>query len=101
MAAKPNYASEISSFFPYLIKSEQTLFLPCSFLKPDNGSIVFKDILVNSRSSVKMLNILKSSVPESRDHAKPLSLYIYIAQSISFWSRCTEMISENKNLRKK
>ena len=48
MATKPNYADKI---------------------RPSNGSIVFKDILVNSRRSVKILNILRS-IPESRDHAK-------------------------------
>ena len=49
---------------------QQTLFSACSCLKSGNNSIVLKDILVSSRSSVKMLNILRS-VPESRDYAKP------------------------------
>ena len=52
-------------------QSEQKLFSTCSSLKPGNNSIVFRDILDNSRSSVKMLNILRSA-PESRDHTKPL-----------------------------
>mgnify|MGYP001796322394 CR=1 FL=1 len=47
------------------------IFSACTCLKPSTGSIVFKDILVKSRSRINILNILRS-FPESHGHAKPL-----------------------------